>query len=160
MMHRSDNFFAEQTILMASNAKLGYMRDSKMIDTLLKTDLKDIPQKPRWVDGSGLSRYNLFSPKDLMYILNKLKNEFGLERLKIILPTGGTGTLRSYYKQDSGYIFAKTGSLSNHIALSGFLITKKNKLLIFSVMTGNFAGSATPSRKATEKFLSYLRQHY
>ena len=160
MMHRSDNFFAEQTLLMASYEKLGYMSDSRMIDTLLKTDMKDIPQKPRWVDGSGLSRYNLFTPKDFVYILQKLKNEFGLERLKVILPTGGTGTLSSLYKKDSGYIFAKTGTLSNHVALSGFLITKKNKLLIFSILPGNFTSSATPVRKAIEKFLSNIRQRY
>ncbi len=160
MMHRSDNFFAEQTLLMASNEKLGYMSDRKMIDTLLKTDLKDIPQKPRWVDGSGLSRYNLFTPADFIYILQKLKNDFGLERLKVILPTGGTGTLSSLYKKDSGYIFAKTGTLSNHVALSGFLITKQNKLLIFSVLAGNFITPPTPVRKAIEKFLSNIRQRY
>ncbi|MBA3674095.1 MAG: D-alanyl-D-alanine carboxypeptidase [Chitinophagaceae bacterium] len=160
MMHRSDNFFAEQTLLMASNERLGYMSDRKMIDTLLKTDLKDIPQKPRWVDGSGLSRYNLFTPKDFIYILQKLKNEFSFERLKIILPTGGTGTLSSLYKKDSGYIFAKTGTLSNHVALSGFLITKQNKLLIFSILAGNFTSAATPVRKAIEKFLSNIRQRY
>ena len=68
MMSRSDNFFAEQTLLMASNELLGYMSDEKMIDTLLKTDLKNIPTKPRWVDGSGLSRYNLFSPKDFVFL--------------------------------------------------------------------------------------------
>ncbi len=160
MMHRSDNFFAEQTLLMASNEKLGYMSDRKMIDTLLKTDLADIPQKPRWVDGSGLSRYNLFTPKDFIYILQKLKNDFGFERLKVILPTGGTGTLSSLYKKDSGYIFAKTGTLSNHVALSGFLITKQNKLLVFSVLAGNFTTGATPIRKAIEKFLSNIRQRY
>ena len=160
MMQRSDNFFAEQTLLMASYEKLGYMSDRRMIDTLLKSDLKDIPQMPRWVDGSGLSRYNLFTPKDFIYILQKLKNEFGLERLKMILPTGGTGTLSSLYKQDSGFIFAKTGTLSNHIALSGFLVTKKNKLLIFSILPGNFTGDATPVRKAVENFLSHIRQRY
>ena len=160
MMHRSDNFFAEQTLLMASNTKLGYMSDRKMIDTLLKTDLADIPQKPKWVDGSGLSRYNLFTPYDLIYILQKLKNDFGLERLKVILPTGGTGTLFSLYKKDSGYIFAKTGTLSNHVALSGYLITKKGKLLTFSILAGNFASPATPVRKAIEKFISNIRQRY
>ena len=160
MMHRSDNFFAEQTLLMASNVKLGYMSDRRMIDTLLRSDLKDIPQKPRWVDGSGLSRYNLFTPLDFVFILKKLKDDFGLERLKVILPTGGTGTLSTLYKKDSGYIFAKTGTLSNHVALSGFLITKTNKLLIFSILPGNFTGAPTPVRKAIEKFLSNIRQRY
>ncbi|MEO6546611.1 MAG: D-alanyl-D-alanine carboxypeptidase [Ferruginibacter sp.] len=160
MMHRSDNFFAEQTLLMASNEHIGYMSDQKMIDTLLSNDLKDIPQKPKWVDGSGLSRYNLFSPQSFVYILNKMKNEFGLERLKNILPTGGEGTIKAYYKKDSGYIFAKTGTLSNHCALSGFLITKKNKLLIFSVLANHYQGAATPVRIAIEKFITAIRERY
>jgi len=160
MMHRSDNFYAEQTLLMASNEHLGFMNDEKMIDTILNTDLKDIPQRPKWVDGSGLSRYNLFTPQSFVYVLNKLKNEFGLERLKNILPTGGEGTLSAYYKKDAGFIFAKTGTLSNHCALSGFIITKKNKLLIFSVLNNHYKTSATPVRKAVEKFLQDIREKY
>ncbi len=160
MMHRSDNFFAEQTLLMASNEKLGYMSDRDMIDTLLKTDLKDIQQKPKWVDGSGLSRYNLFTPQSFVYILNKMKEEFGWERMKNILPTGGEGTISSYYKRDAGFIFAKTGTLSNNCALSGYLITKKNKVLIFSVLANNYQTSASPVRRAVEKFLQDIRDKY
>ncbi len=160
MMHRSDNFFAEQTLLMASNEHLGYMSDEKIIDTLLISDLKDVPQKPRWVDGSGLSRYNLFTPQSFVYILNKTKNEFGWDRLKNILPTGGTGTLSSYFKKESGFIYAKTGTLSNNCALSGFLVTQKGKLLIFSVLANNYMTGATPVRKAVEKFLLDIREKY
>ena len=160
MMYHSDNFFAEQTLLMASNEHLGYMSDEAMIDTLLKTDLKDIPQKPNWVDGSGLSRYNLFSPQSFIYLLNKMKNEFGIKRLKIILPTGGTGTFKNYYQKDSGFIYAKTGSLSNHIAISGYLYTKKGKFIIFSILTNQFQGSATKVRRAEETFLETIREKY
>ena len=160
MMHNSDNFFAEQTLLMASNEHLGYMSDVDMIDTLLNKDLQDVPQKPKWVDGSGLSRYNLFTPQDFVYILNKMKNEFGLKRLEIILPTGGEGSLKNYYLKDSGFIYAKTGSLSNNNSLSGFLITKKNKLLIFSIMVNNYQGSSIIVRKAFEQFLEGIREKY
>lgn len=160
MMHYSDNFFAEQTLLMVSNEKLGVMNDEKIIDTLLKSDLKDIPQMPQWVDGSGLSRYNLFTPKDFVYLLNKMKNEFGLERLKVILPTGGEGTIKNYYKEDSGFIYVKTGTLSNQVALSGYLITQKNKLLIFSLLANNVNGSATDVRRAFERFLKALRKKF
>ena len=160
MMHRSDNFFAEQTLLMASNERLGYMNDADIIDTLLNSDLKDIPQRPKWVDGSGLSRYNLFTPQSFVYILNKLKNEFGWDRLRNILPTGGEGTLASYFHKDSGFIYAKTGTLSNNCALSGFLITDKGKLLIFSILANHYQGSATPIRKASERFLEAIRHKY
>ena len=160
MMHRSDNFFAEQTLLMVSNELLGVMNDEKIIDTLLKTDLADIPQRPKWVDGSGLSRYNLFTPKDFIYILNKLKNEFSLDRLKNILPTGGQGTLANYYLKDAGFIFAKTGGMSNHCSISGILLTKKNKLLLFSVLVNHYSTGSTPVRRAVEKFLTEIRDKY
>jgi D-alanyl-D-alanine carboxypeptidase/D-alanyl-D-alanine-endopeptidase (penicillin-binding protein 4) len=157
MMWRSDNFFAEQTLLMASNEKLGFMSDEKIVDTLLKTDLKDLPQKPEWADGSGLSRFNLFTPQDFTWLLNKMKNEFGLERMKYILPTGGQGTLGNRYKADSNFIFAKTGSLSGVATLSGYLITQKNHLLIFSILVNNYSGSGAQIRDAFEKFVGILR---
>jgi D-alanyl-D-alanine carboxypeptidase/D-alanyl-D-alanine-endopeptidase (penicillin-binding protein 4) len=160
MMHRSDNFFAEQTLLMVSNELLGILNDEKIIDTLMQTDLADIPQRPKWVDGSGLSRYNLFTPKDFVYILNKLKNEFGFERLKNILPTGGQGTLANYYLKDAGYIFAKTGGMSNHCSISGILLTKKNKLLVFSVLANHYSTGSTPVRRAVEKFITEIRDKY
>ena len=160
MMHRSDNFFAEQTLLMASNEHLGFMSDEIMIDSLLNNDLKELPQRPKWVDGSGLSRYNLFTPKDFVFILGKIKKDFGWERIKNILATGGEGTLKYYFKKDAGLIYAKTGTLSNNCALSGYLITKKNKLLIFSVLTNNYITGATPVRRAVEKYIEYIRENY
>lgn len=160
MMHNSDNFFAEQSLLMVSNEMLGVMNDEKIIDTLLKTDFKDLPQRPRWADGSGLSRYNLFTPQSFVAILNKMKNEFGMERIKVILPTGGEGTISNYYKADSGYIYAKTGTLSGVVCLSGFLYTKKGKLLIFSTLVNNHQASSTEVRRSVEKFLQGIRNKY
>ncbi len=157
LMHRSDNFFAEQSLLMVSNKLFDVMNNDMIIDTLLKTDFKDLPQKPHWVDGSGLSHYNLFSPQDFVTILNKIKNEFGMDRIKNILATGGTGTISNYYKADSGFIYAKTGTLSGVVALSGYLYTKQNKLLIFSVLVNNHHTSATNIRKGVEKFIEEVR---
>ncbi|RYZ46195.1 MAG: hypothetical protein EOO14_24870, partial [Chitinophagaceae bacterium] len=97
LMHRSDNFFAEQALLMVSNEVLGYMSDAAIIDTILKTDFRDLPQKPRWADGSGLSRYNLFTPQSFVAILGKIKAEFGMDRVREIFPTGNEGTLTGYY---------------------------------------------------------------
>lgn len=160
MMHRSDNFFAEQTLLMISNEKLGMMNDSRIIDTLLKTDFAGLPQKPKWVDGSGLSRYNLFTPQDFVWVLTQMKNEFKWERIQEILPTGGEGTLSSYYKNYAGKIYAKTGSLSNHLALSGYITTKKGKQLIFSVLVNAEMVPAANIRKGVEKFLVGVMEKY
>jgi D-alanyl-D-alanine carboxypeptidase/D-alanyl-D-alanine-endopeptidase (penicillin-binding protein 4) len=157
MMHRSDNFFAEQSLLMVSNVLLGKMDDRQIIDTLLKSDYKLLPQPPSWADGSGLSRYNLFSPKDFVFILNKMKDDFGMQRIKNILPTGGTGTISTYYLRDSGYIFVKTGTLNGVVALSGFLYTRKNKLLIFSILVNNHHSSSSTIRRAIEKLLENVR---
>lgn len=160
MMHRSDNFFAEQSLLMISNEVLGFMSDEKIIDTLLKTDLSDLPQKPRWVDGSGLSRYNLFTPQDFVSLLGKMRTQFGMRRLKNILPTGNEGTLAGYYIADSTALYAKTGSLSGVVALSGFLTTKAGKELVFSVLINNHQATATQVRRAVEGFLQALRKRY
>jgi len=160
MMHRSDNFFAEQTLLMVSNERLGIMNDIKIIDTLLKSDLKELPQKPKWVDGSGLSRYNLFSPQDFVWVLTQMKKEFNWERIKDILPTGGTGTLGGGYKNYAGHIFAKTGTLSNHVALSGYIITNKGRELIFSVLVNAHQTSAANIRKGVEKLVSAIIEKY
>jgi serine-type D-Ala-D-Ala carboxypeptidase/endopeptidase (penicillin-binding protein 4) len=160
MMHRSDNFFAEQTLLMLSNEMTGVMNDETIIDSLLRSDFKDLPQKPRWVDGSGLSRYNLFSPQDMVTVLKKMKTDFGWKRITTILATGGEGTITNYYIDLKNRIFAKTGTLSNNVALSGFLLTKHNKTIIFSVLVNNHMGNTTRIRKAVEKFLTAIAEKY
>lgn len=156
MMHRSDNFFAEQTLLMISNEKLGVMNDARIIDTLLTTDFSGLPQKAKWVDGSGLSRYNLISPEDFVWVLDKMQTTFGWQRIRTIFSTGGEGTLSGSYKNYSGRIYAKTGTLSNHIALSGFITTRKGRQLIFSVLVNAHQTSAANVRKAVERFLGWV----
>jgi D-alanyl-D-alanine carboxypeptidase/D-alanyl-D-alanine-endopeptidase (penicillin-binding protein 4) len=159
MMHRSDNFFAEQTLLMVSKQLLGLMNDEIIVDTLLAGPLADLPQKPSWVDGSGLSRFNLFSPRDFVSLLIKLKNEFGMDRMKRILPTGGSGTLKNYYHADSSYVFVKTGSLTGVLCLSGYIYTKNNHLLEFSILVNNHNGGTSAIRRAVETYVEYLRKN-
>ena len=48
-----------------------------------------------------------------------------MDRMKKILPTGGSGTLKNYYRADSGYVFVKTGSLTGVLCLSGYIYTNK-----------------------------------
>ena len=160
MMHRSDNFFAEQTLLMTGDKLAGEMNVEATVKRLLETDLAGFPDKPRWADGSGLSRYNLFTPDDFVWILTKMKNEFSWERITTIFPTGGTGTLGTAFKQDSARIYAKTGTLSGVAALSGFLVTNKNRILVFSVLINNHRQPAARLRKSVAAFLHEIIVNY
>ena len=160
MMHRSDNFFAEQTLLMAAREITGKFNEEEAINRLLDTDLKGLPQRPRWVDGSGLSRYNLFSPKDFIWVLDKMKEEFGMDRIKTRSPSPGSGTLRSFSKEDASRIYAKTGTLTGVIALSGYVFTKKNHWLIFSILINNHRQPPALLRKKMEKLLQGIIDKY
>jgi D-alanyl-D-alanine carboxypeptidase/D-alanyl-D-alanine-endopeptidase (penicillin-binding protein 4) len=159
MMHRSDNFFAEQTLLMVGYKLTGIMNSGVAAEAVTRDLLAGMPHKARWVDGSGLSRYNLFTPADLVWVLDKMKREIAWERLKEIFPTGGKGTLRSYVA-DSGRLYAKTGTLSGVIALSGYVITKKNKTLIFSIMINNHQVSNAVLRSRMGAFLGEIIEKY
>jgi serine-type D-Ala-D-Ala carboxypeptidase/endopeptidase (penicillin-binding protein 4) len=154
MMVFSDNFFAEQTLMMVSHRLTGIMNEEKLIQYLLETDLGEIPGKPRWVDGSGLSRYNLFSPRSFIWLLEKMTDEFGFERISRLLPTGGEGTLEDLYLAEKGRIFAKTGTLGgNSVALSGLLITENGRTLLFSVLVNNHNSDSMEVRAAVRDFL-------
>lgn len=160
MMYRSDNFFAEQSLLMVGYKLTGSFNNDSTIKFLLSNDFRDMPQKPGWVDGSGLSRYNLFSPNDMVWVLEQLKKEQPWSRITGVFATGGKGTLGREYQADSARIYAKTGSLSGVGALSGYLITRSGKTLIFSVMFNNNRGPNTPIRHRVHEFLKELMDRY
>jgi D-alanyl-D-alanine carboxypeptidase/D-alanyl-D-alanine-endopeptidase (penicillin-binding protein 4) len=154
LMLRSDNFYAEQTLLMTARKLTGSFSEGAATELLLNTTFAGMPHRPRWADGSGLSRYNLFTPSDFVWVLDKMKTDFGLDRVQGILPTPGTGTLRSYGPDLTGRIYAKTGTLSGVVALSGFVRADSGRWLIFSMLVNNHRGSAADIRK---RFESYLR---
>jgi serine-type D-Ala-D-Ala carboxypeptidase/endopeptidase (penicillin-binding protein 4) len=161
MMLYSDNFFAEQTLIMVSHMVSGVMDEKLLIDYLLENGLSEMPDQPRWVDGSGLSRYNLLSPRSLVWLLGKMKDEFGFERISYLLPTGGEGTLENFYLEEKGNIYAKTGTLGgNAVTLSGFLITGKGRTLIFSVLVNNYNKDSVEVRKAIENFIREIIYRY
>jgi D-alanyl-D-alanine carboxypeptidase/D-alanyl-D-alanine-endopeptidase (penicillin-binding protein 4) len=89
-----------------------------------------------------------------------MKNEFGMDRVREIFPTGGEGTISNYYKADSGYIFGKTGTLSGVVAFSGFLYTQKGRILIFSTLVNNHQGNVTEIRRSVEKLLQQIRKEF
>ena len=155
MMLRSDNFYADQIVLMASEKLLGKMDDAALIDTVSKTFFTNLPQRMRWVDGSGLSRYNLNTPENYIAILQQMQAKFGEARVKNIFEKGGEGTISAYYKNFPGTMYAKTGTLGGQVALSGFIYTPKQQKLYFSVLVANhMSPSSTQVRRAVETYLT------
>ncbi len=161
LLQVSDNFLAEQLILLCSWQLLGQLNSDSTINLLTDSLLNDLPQAPIWVDGSGLSRYNLFTPSSMVVLLNKIYQEVQEDRLFELLPAGGkSGTIKNYYQADPPYIYAKTGTLRNNHALSGYLITKRGKRLIFSFMHNHYPGSSTPIKLEMEKILWQIHLKY
>lgn len=161
MLLPSDNFIAEQILMMVSFNQFGEINTDKAIRYVLDQHLEDLPQKPRWADGSGLSRYNLFTPESIVTLLSYIDREVEDDRLFSLLPAGGkNGTLKNSYLALDGedpWIYAKTGTLSNNHSLSGFLITDSGKKLIFSFMNNNFMVPVADIRSEMERVLSKVR---
>jgi D-alanyl-D-alanine carboxypeptidase/D-alanyl-D-alanine-endopeptidase (penicillin-binding protein 4) len=155
MMLRSDNFYADQIVLMASEQLFGKMDDAALLDSTKKLFFADLPQKMRWADGSGLSRYNLNTPENYIAILQQMHAKFGEARVKNIFEKGGEGTISAYYKNFPGTMYAKTGTLGGQVALSGFIYTPKQQKLYFSVLVANhMSPSSTQVRRAVETYLT------
>ncbi|MCX2720298.1 D-alanyl-D-alanine carboxypeptidase/D-alanyl-D-alanine-endopeptidase [Lentiprolixibacter aurantiacus] len=162
MMHESDNFLAEQLLLMVSNELSDSLSTDLARKYILSMSLSDLPQMPRWVDGSGLSRYNLFTPESMVHVLTKLYRQIPRQRLFDLFPAGGeSSTLKDWFPGDSKpYIFAKSGTLGNNYNLSGYLITKKGKVLIFSFMNNHFRKPSAEIKTHMQEFLEGVRDHY
>ncbi len=161
ILEESDNFIAEQILLMAAGKISDTLKTSIAIDYMKQNYLKDLPDKPVWVDGSGLSRYNLFTPRSLVKLLEKIYKELPQKKLFSMMATGGTsGTLKNYYKAETPYIFAKTGTLSNNHSLSGYLKTESGKILIFSFMNSNYTIPTSELKEGMTEILEKIRDHY
>lgn len=94
-------------------------------------------------DGSGLSRMNFVSAEALVNILEHVYAD-PVQRQGFLqaLPVGGEdGTLRNRLKAawTAGHVHAKTGSITNARALSGFVTTRGGETLVFSIVANNFS---------------------
>lgn len=165
MLRPSDNFIAEQLLLVAAS-ELGQPLHSRPIIKKMKKEYLDVlPHEPQWVDGSGLSRYNMFTPRSMIRLLRLIDDEFANnEKLYHLLPAGGErGTIEHWYAARDGgpaYVFAKTGTLSNNHCLSGYVITESGKKLLFSFMNNHYVTSSSVVKEAMDEVLWYIHQHY
>ena len=161
MLRVSDNFLAEQLLLMCST-KIGY-RDSlstgRVIRYARRNLLGTLPDPVLWVDGSGLSRLNLVTPRTLTGLLLKLHQELPERRLLSLLAAGGgQGTLRRRYHDAAGpWVWGKTGTLTNNLNVCGYLRTRSGRLLAFSFLNNNHVAESGDMRNEVERVLRLVR---
>jgi serine-type D-Ala-D-Ala carboxypeptidase/endopeptidase (penicillin-binding protein 4) len=161
MMQESDNLLAEQLLLICSNILSDSLKSEIAIKYAKDSLLNDLKDEPIWVDGSGLSRYNLFTPRSIVQVWEKIQAAVPQERLFTLIATGGkSGTIKKWYKGDEPYIFGKTGTLSNNHALSGFIKTKKGRTFIFCFMNNNFVKSTSDVRNMMQEILYKIYSNY
>ncbi|MBD2724022.1 D-alanyl-D-alanine carboxypeptidase [Hymenobacter armeniacus] len=161
MLRVSDNFLAEQLLLMCST-KIGNhdsLSTGRVIRYARKNFLSSLPDPVVWVDGSGLSRLNLITPRSLTALLLRLHQEVPERRLLSLLAAGGgQGTLRKRYHDAAGpWVWGKTGTLSNNLNVCGYLRTKSGRLVAFSFMNNNHVADSGDMRNEVERVLRQVR---
>ena len=101
-------------------------------------------------DGSGLSRYNLVSPRLLAGLLVQMDRSGSREVWRASLPIAGVdGTLQARMQEPPlrDNVRAKTGTLTGVRALSGYLTTASGEPVAFAVLVDHhLRPSATVDR--------------
>ncbi len=164
MLRVSDNFLAEQLLLLCST-RVGFhdsLSGPRVIRQLLKNDLKTLPDPPVWVDGSGLSRLNLLTPRDMTALLLRLHQRVGEKRLLSLLAAGGgKGTLHYRYYEagppKTTWLWGKTGTLTHTCNLAGFVRCKSGRLLAVTFFNNNIYGDDMATRNKMELVLREVR---
>ncbi|MBT3844939.1 MAG: D-alanyl-D-alanine carboxypeptidase/D-alanyl-D-alanine-endopeptidase [Gammaproteobacteria bacterium] len=114
------------------------------------------PYRYKLVDGSGLSRYNLIRPEDLVKVLEAMAVHAQSEVFKQSLSQAGRdGTLKWRFRETplEGKVWAKTGTLSSIRAIAGYVTTPKGKSLTFSILVNNYASGSRKIRNAMDRLL-------
>ena len=89
--------------------------------------------------------------------LVKLSNRYDIEVIEQCIPTPGEGTLKNrmlYFKDN---MRAKTGTLSDTSAITGYITTRRGKVYVFSIMIHDAKTSEADKKNIEEQI---LRQVY
>ncbi|MFF5260577.1 D-alanyl-D-alanine carboxypeptidase/D-alanyl-D-alanine-endopeptidase [Actinomadura viridis] len=108
------------------------------------------PKRLELTDGSGLSRSNRTTPRDIAAVLGKARGRTWFPAWFRALPvagdpdpmTGGTLSGRMGGTPAAGRVQAKTGTLTGVTALSGYVSDPSGRRLIFSVVLNGYSGGA------------------
>ena len=144
----SDNLISES---IAANISLR-LNDTISVDKGVRL-IQNISKQIELFDGSGLSRYNLVTPKSVISSLHDIYNLIGFDRIKKIFP-------KNYIIQnEKDFVWGKTGTLKNNHNYSGYIITDKNRRYIFSIMINHFTNDLSKIKEAIVDFLIYLKSN-
>jgi len=110
-------------------------------------------------DGSGLSSHDLVTPRATAQLLAYATKQPWFAQWKAALPVGGEdGTLSSRFPDAplKDHLFAKTGTLGESRALSGYLDTASGKQVIFSIMVDDHAPNGSKDREVMDKIVAAI----
>jgi D-alanyl-D-alanine carboxypeptidase/D-alanyl-D-alanine-endopeptidase (penicillin-binding protein 4) len=110
-------------------------------------------------DGSGVSRYNLSSTSAIVTLLRQAHRSPWAGLFEASLPIAGVdGTLRRRMNDERGRgnIRAKTGTLRDVSALSGYVTTADGEPLAFSILIQHFPQNRSAYRKVQDSLALYL----
>ncbi len=113
-------------------------------------------------DGSGLSRYNLIAPKDFVRLLEYVYKSDFFQTYYDCLPIAGVdGTIRGRMKNTAAFnnVHAKTGTISNVRALSGYVTTRNGKMLAFSMIANNYTTPVSLATSIQDKICAILAEY-
>jgi serine-type D-Ala-D-Ala carboxypeptidase/endopeptidase (penicillin-binding protein 4) len=155
----SNNLFAEALLQILEN-KSNHQTGLEVLQEKL-TQLGVNLDSYVLVDGSGLSRHNLVSPEAIVKTLQLIAQTNEAETYRASLAVAGeNGTLEERFKDTliEGNLQAKTGTLSGHSALSGYLNIPEYKPLVFSIIVNQSNQSATNLRRAIDEIVVTISQ--
>lgn len=153
----SDNLLAESLVrvLGAVKGKGGDYWDGHAVETAFFQKLGLDTSAIDLVDGSGLSRFDLVTPRVVAALLRAMHEKPDWPAYYDSLPIAGVdGSLRSRMKGTpaAGNIHAKTGSLGGVSSLSGYVTGRKGDLYVFSLIINNYPGREADIHAAEDRF--------
>jgi D-alanyl-D-alanine carboxypeptidase/D-alanyl-D-alanine-endopeptidase (penicillin-binding protein 4) len=110
-------------------------------------------------DGSGLSGHDLVTPRATARLLQYASTQPWFEKWKTSLPVGGEdGSLAERFGKAplKDHVFAKTGTLGEARALSGYLECASGRTVIFSIMVGNHPPGTNDDRDVMDKIVAAI----
>lgn len=111
------------------------------------------------MDGSGLSRLDLLTPRAVIQLLRYMYDGQHREEWVSLLPVGGQdGSLSARFGQTpaAGKVHAKTGSLSHVSALSGYIERADGTWVAFSILVNNYSGPAAGVRGVMDRICNLI----